>query len=334
MSGNEIYIVAEDELAGSVRLDSSIIDAVEHAFGELQRGNATVPPIMMIPVPERTGEVDIKSAFIQGLDSLAVKVASGFFENHKLGLPSASGLMLVFSSITGFLEAVLLDNGYLTQVRTGAAGAIAAKYLAPSKVENAGVIGAGMQARFQMRGLYLVRPFKRILTWSPDPDDVRDRYVEEMSRELGVEVVKAAGPEEVIRECQSVTTTTPARKPFIQAEWLHPGLHITAMGSDTEEKQELDARVFARADVVACDLKAQCFRLGELRSAKEAGTVGGEERVIELGEMINGVRPGRENDNQISVCDLTGVGVQDTAIALEALARIKRSGLGMKLGGR
>jgi len=333
MQKAEIYVVNEDELIESVKLDGSIIEAVEHAFGELQKGNATVPPIMMIPVPERTGEVDVKSAFIKGLDSLAIKVASGFFENGKLGLPSASGQMLVLSAVTGFLEAVLLDNGYLTQVRTGAAGAIAAKYLAPSVVENAGVIGAGTQARFQMRGLYRMRPFKRIFTWSPDSDEIRDAYVEDMSRALGVEVIKAEDAEEVVRNCQSVTTTTPARSPFIRASWLHSGLHITAMGSDTEEKQEIEADVFAKADIVACDLKSQSFRLGELRSAKAAGSIS-DETVIELGELVNGVKKGRDNDKQITVCDLTGVGIQDTAIALEALARVKAADKGLKIGGR
>ena len=321
-----IYIVKEEELVEQVHMDKSIIDAIEAAFRKLYEGNATVPPIMMIPVPERNGEVDVKSAYIKGLDSLAVKVASGFFENRKLGLPSASGLMLLFSSLTGFLEAILLDNGYLTQVRTGAAGALAARYLAPSKVENAGVIGAGTQARFQMRGLYLVRPFKRIYTWSPDPEDVRDAYVQDISKELGVEVIKAESAEEVVKRCHSVTTTTPARQPVIKAEWLHPGLHITAMGSDTEEKQELDAKIFARADLVACDLKSQCYRLGELRSAKAAGTAPEDGDILELGLFASGGAPGRTNDDQISVCDLTGVGIQDTAIALEALKRIKAAG--------
>jgi ectoine utilization protein EutC len=329
MNKPDIYVVRENELTECINLDASIIEAVENAFTALQQGRATVPPIMMIPVPERNGEVDVKSAFIQGLDSLAVKVASGFFENHTLGLPSASGLMLVISSVTGFLEAVLLDNGYLTQVRTGAAGAVAAKYLAPPVVENAGVIGAGMQARFQMRGLFLVRPFKRIFSWSPDSDEVRDAYVSDMSAELGVEVIKAESAEEVVRECQSVTTTTPARTPLIKGEWLHRGLHITAMGSDTEEKQELEASVFSRADLVACDLKKQCYRLGELRSAKAAGTLGDDAKIVELGELTSGAAGGRSGEDQITLCDLTGVGIQDTAIALEALRRIKAAGKGM-----
>ena len=313
-----IYILNENELKSIVQLDESVIKAIETGFSELQKGNATVPPIMMIPVPEKTGEVDVKSAYIKGIKRLAIKVASGFFENNKLGLPSASGQMLVLSSETGYLDGVLLDNGYLTQVRTGAAGAVAAKFLAPKNTENAGVIGSGTQARYQMRALALVRNIKTIRMFSLDSDEVRDAYVEEMSKELGITVIKAADAEEVVRESDVVVTTTPARKGYIKAEWLHPGLHITAMGSDTEEKQELESAVLGKADILACDLKSQVFRLGETRSAIKDGVITEDSPIRELGEMINGVQTGRENDDQITVCDLTGVGVQDTMIAIKA----------------
>jgi len=326
-----VYIVSEKELKENIQLESAVVEAIEHGFAELSRGNATVPPIMMIPVPELQAEVDIKAAYIKGLPSLAVKVASGFFMNNKRGLPSASGQMLVLNAETGFLQAVLLDNGYLTQVRTGAAGAVAAKYLAPSSCNTVGVIGSGTQARFQMQGLYLMRPFNEIRMWSLDPDDVQDRYVRDMDGLLGVKVIRAASPEEVVKESSVVVTTTPARKPFIQAEWLHPGLHITAMGADTEEKQELFADVFGRADIIACDLKDQVFRLGELRSAKAAGVVTDEDTVTELGEFALGKKQGRVNDNQITVCDLTGVGVQDTVIALRAYELAVSKGLGTQV---
>ncbi|MFW5712424.1 MAG: cyclodeaminase [Spirochaetota bacterium] len=313
-----IYILKEDELKSIVKLDESVIKAIETGFSELQKGNATVPPIMMIPVPEKTGEVDVKSAYIKGIKRLAIKVASGFFENNKIGLPSASGQMLVLSSETGYLDGVLLDNGYLTQVRTGAAGAVAAKFLAPENATNAGVIGSGTQARYQMRALALVRNIKTIRMFSLDSDEVRDAYVEEMSKELGIKVIKAADAEEVVRESDVVVTTTPARNGYIKAAWLHPGLHITAMGSDTEEKQELESAVLGKADILACDLKSQVFRLGETRSAIEDGVLTENSPIRELGEMINGVQPGRESDEQITVCDLTGVGVQDTMIAIKA----------------
>lgn len=324
-----IRILNEKEIRGIVSLDSSVIAAIETAFSELDNGNALVPPIMMIPVPEKTGEVDIKSAYIKGYNQLAVKVASGFFENPGLGLPSQSGQMLVISAETGFLQGVLLDNGYLTQVRTGAAGAVAAKYLAPQQVETVGVIGSGVQARFQMEALMQVRPFSSIRMFSLDSDGDKDRYVRDMRQMLKVEVVKSPSVEAVVKESSIVVTTTPARRGFVKSQWLHPGLHITAMGSDTEEKQELEADVLAGADLVACDLKSQSFRLGELRSALEQNLMTEDSAVVELGAIINGKARGRSDDRQITVCDLTGVGVQDTMIAIKTLALANERNIGL-----
>ena len=324
-----IRILNEKEIRSIVSLDSSVIAAIETAFSELNKGNALVPPIMMIPVPEKTGEVDIKSAYIKGYDQLAVKVASGFFENPGLGLPSQSGQMLVISAETGFLQGVLLDNGYLTQVRTGAAGAVAAKYLAPQQVDAVGVIGSGVQARFQMEALIQVRPFSTIRMFSLDSDDDKDRYVRDMQQKLNVKVVKSPSVEAVVKESSIVVTTTPARRGFVKSQWLHPGLHITAMGSDTEEKQELEADVLAKADLVACDLKSQSFRLGELRSALDQNLMTEDSAVVELGAIINGKARGRSDDRQITVCDLTGVGVQDTMIAIKTFSFAAQRDIGL-----
>jgi ectoine utilization protein EutC len=324
-----IRILNEEEIRSIVTLDLAVIEAIETGFSELARGHAHVPPIMMIPVPEKKGEVDIKSAYIKGMDQLAIKVASGFFENNLLGLPSQSGQMLVVSAETGFLQGVLLDNGYLTQVRTGAAGAVAAKYLAPQNTNHVGVIGSGVQARFQMAALKLVRPFSTIHMFSLDADDEKDRYVRDMQSQLDVTVVKAPSVEAVVKESAIVVTTTPSRKGFIEARWLHPGLHITAMGSDTEEKQELQAQVLTSADLVACDLKSQSIRLGELRSAVEQNVMPVDAPVVELGAIVNGQVPGRTAETQITVCDLTGVGVQDTMIAIRTLAAAAERNMGM-----
>lgn len=324
-----VRIVPERDLLENIALDLRALEDVERGFAELAAGNATVPPIMMIPVPALEGEVDIKSAFIQGLPHLAVKVASGFFRNPERGLPSQSGQMLVIDAETGFLVAVLLDNGYLTQVRTGAAGAVAAKYLAPQKTEEAGVIGAGVQARFQMRALALVRNIRVIRFFSLDGEEVRDAYVRDMERELGVKVIKSSSVEEVVKESSLVVTTTPARKPFLKAEWLHPGLHLTTMGSDAEEKQEVEASVAGAVDLLACDLRSQSFRLGELRSALAAGVISETTPVVELGDLVLGNHPGRTSDDQITMCDLTGVGVQDTMISIRALAVAEEKELGV-----
>ena len=324
-----IVVLSEQELRKFVKLDLEVIEQVEIGFASLAEGKATVPPIMMLPVPEKNGEVDIKSAFIRGLPSMAIKIASGFFQNPDIGLPSQSGQMLVVSAETGFLEAVLLDNGYLTQVRTAAAGAIAAKYLAPDGVDTVGVFGCGVQARFQMEALMLVKPYKKIVMYSIDTAERKQAFVEDMKKRLGVEVVSADSGAELVSQCGIVVTTTPARKGYFEADWVHPGLHITSMGSDAEDKQELKGAVFGTADIIACDLKAQSFRLGELRGAKEEGYVSEKTEVHELGQIISSGKSARSNDAQVTVCDLTGVGVQDTMIALMAYEIAKREKAGM-----
>jgi ectoine utilization protein EutC len=325
----ELTILTEGEIRELVEIDGAALNAVSEGFTKLAEGQVTVPPIMRIDVPENHGEVDVKTAYIHGLDSFAIKIASGFLNNRMLGLPTGSGMMVLINAQTGRPLALLLDNGYLTDVRTGVAGAIAAKHLARERVEAVGVFGSGMQARFQMRALKLVRDFERLYVYGIIPEEV-NVYASEMAQELSIEVIQTENPEMVVRESDLVVTTTPSREPFLRAEWLHPGLHITCMGSDAEHKQELHAEVFKHADVVVCDRKSQAFRLGELHHAIENETITAEE-VIELGELTSGSRPGRQNDAQITVCDLTGVGVQDTQIARLAYQEAIRKGLGLTI---
>ena len=153
-----IKIVTEAELRQLVPMDLAAVDCVEQGFCALAQGKVVMPPIMSMPVSEHNGEICVKAAYVPGLDSFAVKMSPGFFDNPKLGLPSSSGMMVLFSSRTGMLEALLLDNGYLTDVRTAAAGAVAARHLAREDSAVACVIGAGMQARLQLEALMLVRP--------------------------------------------------------------------------------------------------------------------------------------------------------------------------------
>jgi ornithine cyclodeaminase len=326
----KITILTESEIRQCVDLDQEALAAVEDGFTRLADGKASMPPIMRIDVPENNGEVDIKSAYLEGLDSFAVKMSSGFFNNHKLGLPSLGGMMILLSAKVGFPEALLLDNGYLTDVRTGLAGAIAAKYLAPQKIETAGVIGAGAQARYQMRSLKLVRNFERVLVYNRNPGRVND-YIEEMSAVLDVEIIQAASIADVVGRSDVVVTTTPAKSPFLEADWLHPGLHITAMGSDAEEKNELAPAILSNADLLVCDRKSQVFRLGEHHHALEAGLISENDDIVEMGEITAGRHPGRTYAKQITVCDLTGTGVQDTAIALLAYRKAREKGLGMTI---
>ncbi len=326
-----IRVLTESELRACVGLDNEALVAVEDGFTRLADGKATVPPIMMIEVPEHRGEVDVKSAYVKGLDSFAVKIASGFFDNLHRGLPSGSGMMVVIGAQTGFPQAVLLDNGFLTDLRTALAGAIAAKHLACEKPETVGVIGAGVQGRYQVRALQLVRDFRRVLVHDVRPEAV-EQYVAEMPGVLGVEVAAAGGAAQLVGTADLVVTTTPSKAPLVHADWLHSGLHVTAVGSDSPEKQELDPNVLVRADRLVCDRKVQCSRLGELHHAMEAGLIAEDHPIDELGELAAGRKPGRSRREEITVCDLTGVGVQDTAIALLACRNAEEKGLGLTIG--
>jgi ectoine utilization protein EutC len=324
-----VRILNEAELRQAVGIDHESLAAIEQAFTWLADGLVDMPPIMHIGAGE-AGDVDVKGAFVRGQPGVVVKIASGFYGNAALGLPSSSGLMVVLDAKTGFCQAVLLDNGYLTDLRTGMAGAVAAKHLARADTRVAGVIGAGAQARYQIKSLNLVRPLARVLVWSRSVGNA-ERYADEMGESLGIPVDVAASVEAVVRGSDVVVTTTPSREPIVRAEWLHPGLHITAMGSDLPPKRELGPSVLAQADLLVCDSRAQCAILGELHHALDAGELRDDARVVELGEITSGRAAGRSDSSQITVCDLTGTGVQDVAIALLARARAEGRGSGAEV---
>jgi ornithine cyclodeaminase len=322
----EVAILTEADLRGLVRLDLQAVEVVERAFAALATGRVVMPPILSMEIPDAHGEVDVKTAYIPGFDGFAIKVSPGFFDNPKLGLPSLNGLMILFSARTGLVEALLLDNGYLTDVRTAAAGAVAARHLAPARVETAGVIGTGAQARLQVEAARLVRPFGRVLVWGRDAGKAA-ACAADLAARLGIEARAEADPARLVAESQLVVTTTPARDPVLRAAWLHPGLHVTAMGSDQAGKNEVEPAALARADLYVADRVSQCAALGELRSALAAGLMTAD-GVPELGAIVAGGAPGRTRQDQITVCDLTGTGAQDTAIASHATALARRAGAG------
>ncbi|WP_022665171.1 cyclodeaminase [Desulfospira joergensenii] len=323
-----VLILTEKDLRTILDIDIPSIDAVEKAFAWLSAGQVSMPPIMHIEIPEHGGDVDIKSAYVKGLDRFAVKIGAGFFKNARLGLPSSPAMMVVISAKTGMAEAVLLDNAYLTDVRTAAAGAVAARYLAPETVTCAGVVGAGAQGRYQITALAQVRQFDRVLVYDRERS-LADQYAEDMTRMLKVPVAVAGDVGELVAQSQAVITCTPSKIPYMDPDFLHPGLHITAMGGDLPEKQEIMPKVFLKADIIACDVRAQSFSVGELYNTRKAGIDLDATRVLELGEIVSGKAEGRQAEDQISICDLSGTGVQDTAIADFALTRAQ--GLGTRI---
>ncbi len=323
---SRIAILTEKDLRGVIKLDLSAVDCVERAFAALATQPVAMPPVLRLDIPAFRGEVDVKTAYVPGFDGFAIKVSPGFFDNPKLGLPSLNGLMILFSARTGLVEALLLDNGYLTDVRTAAAGAVAARHLANDDASVAAIFGAGMQARLQLEALILVRPIRSARIWAQDHEKAQT-LAADLAVRHGIAVSAVADPQAAMRGADIIVTTTPAEKPILKAGWLEHGQHLTAMGSDAEHKNEIDPAVFARARYVA-DRLSQTRILGELHHAIMAGHAAPDQPFAELGAVIAGKAQGRLSRQDITFADLTGTGVQDTAIANLAFARARDAGSG------
>jgi len=285
---------------------------IEEGFAAYSAGRVVVPPVGELSFSAPPGDTHIKYGYIKGDDSFVVKIASGFYDNPERGLPSNSGLMLVFSQHTGQLQTILLDEGHLTDVRTAVAGRIAAQYLAPTEIEAIGIFGTGIQARLQVLQLKTLTECRRVVAWGRSQESLNG-YRHALGKE-GFEVTSTEEPAEVAALCNLIVTATPAAAPLLSVDHIRPGTHITAVGSDTPFKQELDSAILARADLVVADSVSQCLERGEIAKAYAAGTLK-EDQITELGEIISGRAQGRTANHQLTVADLTGVAVQDIQIA-------------------
>lgn len=289
-----------------------IIKSIEEGFVAYSQGKVVVPPVGELVFEEPRGDTHIKYGYIRHDDYYVIKIASGFYDNPNLGLPTSSGLMLLFSQKTGELVAVLLDDGYLTQVRTAAAGAVVGKYFAPQKVRRVGVFGAGVQGRMQVEYLRYVRDFDDVIVWGVNQDEM-DRYKADMTP-TGFRIQTTFDPEEIASTCNVIITATPSYTPLLKAAQVRKGTHITAMGSDTAEKQELDPAILKKADKLAVDSIPQSLLRGEVFKALEAGAIKKED-LVELGTAISDRKFQRQSEDEITVVDLTGVAVQDIQIS-------------------
>lgn len=303
---------------------------VAEAFAALAGGRATLPGVIQLDLPQSRGEVHVKGAHLHGSAFYSIKVAAGFYDNPGLGLPVGSGLVLVFDAQTGAPCAILLDNGYLTELRTGAAGALAARHLARARVDTVGIVGCGGQARYQLEALLEVRRPRRVRVWGRSRERA-EACAREMEAHFGVAAEAVSTVREAVADSDVVVTVTPSREPLVRGEWLRPGTHVTAVGSDGPGKRELDAAALAGADKVVVDRLDQCLRFGELHHAVAAGVLAPERVWAELGELAAGLKPGRTSDAEITIADLTGVGVQDAAVAAFVAQTAFDAGVGRAL---
>lgn len=290
---------------------TQVIAAMETAFCAFSRGDAVVPPVGQLDFTDPPGDCHIKYGFLKHGSTFAVKIATGFWRNPERGLPSSNGVVLLFSKDTGELLTIFQDEGFLTDVRTAAAGALAAKYLAPANIDCIAVLGAGLQARLQLDYLRHVTSCRRVQVWARSVEKARALEVADFDIRVCETPTRAAAG------AQLIVTATAAHAWVLGTTDVADGTHITAVGADGGGKQEIEPQLFARAAIRAVDSLAQCSQYGDSSYALSQGLIAASD-LAELGRLI-AQAPLRRGARDVTIADLTGVAVQDLAIAELAL---------------
>jgi ornithine cyclodeaminase len=312
---------------------ADVITAVREALVAADQGRAVMPVPLELRLPDADGELHVKGAYLEGAPVFAVKTATGFYRNPSLGLPVSGGMTLVYDAQTGRLRVLAADGGLLTELRTAAAGALAADLLARRQTRTAAVIGTGGQARYQLQALLQVRPVEQVRVWGRRRQ-AAGQYARDMAA-AGVRVSVAATARDAVDGAEVVITATSASQPLIEAGWLSRGAHVTAVGADMPHKQELDPRILAAASKYVPDSIQAATVSGELHHAIKAGVFDAGSVHGELGAVASGRLPGRTGADELTVADLTGMGIQDAAIAalVARLAEQHGAGRDLPLGG-
>lgn len=291
---------------------AALIAAMERSFTSYTSGEATVPPVGSLEFEEPPGGVHIKYGYLSTSPYYVIKIASGFYDNPKIGLPSSNGLNLVFLQKTGELEAILLDEGYLTDLRTALAGAVVAKYFAPLQVDCIGIVGTGLQARMQLEQIAQVTDCREVIVWGRSAEKT-EAYRQDMEAK-GFKVSTTLDAEDITSACNLIVTTTPSKLPILPAAGLRPGTLVIAMGADTPGKQELDPAILERADLILLDSKSQCTHHGEIHKAWAEGLLN-EGQFMEIGDALMAKERFNRTATNVIIADLTGIATQDMLIS-------------------
>jgi ornithine cyclodeaminase/alanine dehydrogenase-like protein (mu-crystallin family) len=301
-------------------------DPIKDAYIAVTDGRCDLPPAGYLGFPDAKGDCHIKYGHIAGDSVFVIKIATGFYDNPSKGLASSNGIMLALSAETGEVMAILQDEGYLTDLRTGIGAALATKAGCRGDAQRVGVVGTGIQARIQIRCLNALMPDAGLVfsVWGRSEKKMR-----QLAQDLAVHQISVTVQPDLETLCVNadiLLTTTAAKTPLIRSSWISDGTHITASGADAPGKQELESALTARADLLILDSDAQCIDHGEVAIPAEAGLLS-PDRYRTLGKILSGQQAGRSAPSQVTIADLTGLGSQDIAIArtaLDAYARHNR----------
>jgi ornithine cyclodeaminase/alanine dehydrogenase len=302
------------------------IDVVENAFKLYAQGKVISPDLLHFDT--ENGEFHLKAGGLYTPKTyFGLKSNGGFFQNRvKNGLPNIQGLILLHDGENGFPLAIF-ESGDITIKRTGAATAVAAKYLALEDADTITICGCGIQGQIQLESIMQVRNIKKVFAYDMS-EETMTKYAETMSNKLNVEVIPALDLKEAILESQICVSCTPSHQAFIKKEYMHDGLFIAAVGADSPEKQELDPQLLADCKIVA-DILEQCVNVGETHHAIDAGLMNKEDVYSELGDVILGKKKGRESDEEIIIYDATGTALQDVAAAAYIYEKAVKQNIGL-----
>ncbi len=320
-------LLNKSDVGSLIDLDS-VLAAVEDGYRSFNRGLVVQPDFMTIVKPGTHSGFDFKGGLDLGGGYINIKSSSGGYpDNPKLGLPTGMNTVFLYEADTSALKCIM-DGTWITGCRTGAAGAISVKYLAREDASKLCIIGGGNQARRQLRAIMRVRKLTEVYVWSYVEEEI-SKYVDEMSKETGLNIIGCATAEEAVRNADIVVTATIGRKgPLVQRQWIKPGTHIVAVGADMPDKQEMFSDVFKGAKVVNDSIEL-CTKHGETHHPVEEGIIKKEDIYAEIGEIILGEKPGRENSEEITIFDTVGMAIQDNVTAAFLYKGALEKGLGV-----
>ncbi|MHA3962415.1 MAG: ornithine cyclodeaminase family protein [Candidatus Thorarchaeota archaeon SMTZ1-45] len=324
----DTIILTQSEVSACLSMREAI-DAVKVAYSAFANGRVQMPSVQHLDVHQYNGEVDIKSGFVEDFRLMGTKIASGFYDNQKKGLPPGIAVIVLLDLKTS-MPLAIMDGTHITAYRTGAAGAVAASFLARKDSERIGIVGAGTQGCMQLLALRELFDIQNVKVWDIK-QEMATRYKDQMSKQLSIDIQVVNKPDAAVPDSDILVTATPSRKALINADSIHDGIHINAIGADGPGKQELDPHIMTRASKIVVDSLEQCRKIGEIQHALNQGIINESKIHAEIGEIINGKKSGRESDDEITLFDSTGLSAQDIAAAKIVYDTAKKKGLGQRI---
>jgi alanine dehydrogenase len=320
-------LLTRAEIRQVVTTDDAV-RVVEEAFRAYGEGRVNMPPKSYLSLPRGDframfGEIELDGRWVCGLKWVNVHP-----DNPLRRLPTVMAKIILNDPETG-LELADMEGTLITDMRTGAAGAVAAKYLARPEADTVGLVGAGVQAWYGLEALRLVRRIRLVKVWSRKRANAQ-ALAERAAAELELKCQVAETAEEAVRGADIVLTTTPSRSPIVRSEWVSPGAHVNAIGADAPGKQELEPQLLKRSRIVVDDL-TQAVHSGEINVPLAEGALAKADVAASLGEVVAGLKPGRQTPEEITVFDSTGLIIQDLAVAELALRLCRERGLGREV---